>query len=138
MQAARWISVTLPVIGNRIKMTVSLVREQDFCPSAFSNGEVSSDCHLQPGAECSYTCKTGCFKNPSVSMVHCSQCGGRWEESANSLCNCKRCPDIIISNGRLFSIYCELRPSTTCDFTCNYGCRKAISTLTCKRRWRMG
>ena len=108
------------------------VREQDFCPSAFSNGEVSSGCHLQPGAECSYTCKTGCFKNPSVSMVHCSQSGGRWEESTSSLCSdCKRCPDRI-SNGRLFSISCELRPSTTCDFTCNYGCRKVISTLTCE------
>lgn len=116
------------------------VREQDLCPSAFSNGQVSSGCHLQPGAECSYTCKAGCFKNPSVSMVHCSQSGGRWEESTDSLCSdCKRCPDRI-SNGRLFSLSCERRPSTTCDFACNYGCRKAASTLTCEEggEWNYG
>ena len=108
------------------------VKKEDLCPSKFSNGEISSDCSLQPGVECPYTCNAECVKNPTVPVVHCSQSMGQWREGTDRLCtNCVRCPDTI-DNGRLFSFSCELRPSTTCSFACDYGCRKVTDTLTCQ------
>ena len=112
-------------------MGQACVREEDLCPSTFLNGHISSDCHLQPGSECSYTCDAGCDKEPTASKVHCRQSGGRWNEITDNLCtNCRRCPDRI-ANGRIVSSLCERRPHRNCSFTCNYGCRKAVTTLYC-------
>ena len=113
------------------------VLEKYLCPSTIPNGDVSSDCFLQPMAECSFTCDVGCEKNRAVSKVHCGRYSGQWEEDTDTLCtNCKRCPDYI-ANGRLLTFSCDQRPNTDCDFKCDYGCRMAISSLYCndKGEW---
>ena len=65
-----------------------------FCPSTFKNGKISGNCHLQDGAECSYSCDIGCEEIPAVSKIHCKH--GRWIENTDNLCtNCRRCPEKI-------------------------------------------
>ena len=113
------------------------VLEKDLCSSTIPNGDISSDCFLQYGAECSYTCDEGCDKNLTVSKVHCGRYDGQWKEDVYTLCiNCRRCPDTI-NNGRLLTFLCDQRPNTDCDFKCDYGCRMAISRLHCnyKGEW---
>lgn len=106
------------------------VRKVDVCPSTFLNGNVSSECHRQPGAECSYTCKTGCDRNPAVTTIHCRQSSGIWMENTSTLCtNCIHCP-FTFENGQVLSS-CKRIPSTDCSYTCNNGCRKVVSTLYC-------
>ena len=71
------------------------IRERDKCPSSFRNGNVSRNCHLQPGAECSFNCDLGCDKDPTVSILH-RGLSGRWNEKTENLCtNCRRCPSSI-------------------------------------------
>ena len=106
------------------------IRETDKCPSTFRNGNVSRNCHLQPGAECSFNCDLGCDKDPTVSILH-RGLSGRWNEKTENLCtNCRRCPNSIV-NGSILSSSCEKLPSSSCSFTCDYGCRKAVGTLYC-------
>ena len=106
------------------------VRKGDICPSTFLNGIVSSECHRQPGAVCSYTCKAGCYRNPAVPKIRCRQSSGIWMENTGNLCtNCIRCPENI-DYGQVLSS-CKLLPYTDCSYTCNYGCRKAVATLYC-------
>ena len=109
------------------------VRKEDFCPSTFPNGNVSSECHRQPGAVCSYTCNPGCDRNTAVAKIYCrqGQSGGTWLEDTDTLCtNCIRCPGSI-DNGQVLHS-CDRLPFTDCAYTCNYGCFKAnITTLYC-------
>ena len=106
------------------------VSKTDKCPSTFRNGYVSRNCHLQPGAECSYSCDLGCDKDPTVSKLHCGL-SNQWNENTDNLCtNCRRCPNKI-ANGRIISYNCRRLPTSSCSFTCNYGCHETVDMLYC-------
>ena len=112
-------------------------REEDMCPSKIRNGNIVWHCDRQDGSTCTFSCDPGCTQNRSKVWLNC-RADGSWDVDTNRLCtDCRpisttpdsRCP-ATISRGRISST-CDRKPLSRCYYTCDIGCSKRSSQLTC-------
>ena len=119
------------------------VREK-LCPSTIRNGNIIlDDCTRRKGVYCTYKCDPGCTPNPQAKVwLRCDR-NGRWSEDTDLLCtDCSTVTETVkttvaslcpatIHRGRIAST-CDRRPYSSCNYTCDTGCTRRASELTCQ------
>ncbi|CAG2188094.1 LRP4 [Mytilus edulis] len=98
------------------------------CPDIYGNVDIDNQCTRYSDVSCTYECKSGFMKNPSVTEIKCLP-HGSWEMESDSMCTRILCP-ISITNGNLSST-CNRFTGTKCSFTCADGYDKVVTTMEC-------
>ncbi|VDI55158.1 Hypothetical predicted protein [Mytilus galloprovincialis] len=109
------------------KMTKTRISDNQ-CPDIYDNVDIDNQCTRYTDVSCTYECKPGFMKNPSVTEIKCLP-QGSWEMESDYLCTRIVCPNTI-TNGNLSSI-CNRFTGTKCSFTCGNGYDKVVTTLEC-------
>ncbi|XP_071143802.1 low-density lipoprotein receptor-related protein 6-like isoform X2 [Mytilus edulis] len=114
--------------GISISSDGKICKGDNQCPDIYDNVDIDNQCTRYTDVSCTYECKPGFMKNPSVTEIKCLP-HGSWEMESDSLCTRIMCPNAI-TNGNLSSI-CNRFTGTKCSFTCVDGYDKLLTTLEC-------
>ena len=112
------------------------IGEEELCPSNIRGGWLSYDCHRTEGSMCTYHCSSGCRNETSPYFLTCRN--KTWDTDTDHLCTqCTttttsapvRCPSRL-PGGYVYSS-CERTSLSSCDYYCDSGCSKQLTSLQC-------